>query len=443
MKQYINTILAAGALLTLCACEKENPFIGNPEEGRLDCKSLSVDYINRENSVRASNGVNLGDFIVNFVNKDTDKIIRSFKYSEMPEVVALPVGSYTAEASFGTDPDAEWEAPYYLGNASFDIVANKITDIVDPITCKLSNIKVTINFNDNGFGNFGDDAQVEVSAGEQGSLTFKKGETKAGYFKYVEGSTTLTATFSGTVDGNYVEGESKAYDNVAAGNFYKISFSIHSADNSDPGDITGDITVDGSVTVVDQNEEVDPNDTDRNYEEDDMRPVEPDNSGTEEPGTEEPGNEDPVDPTPGDDDQNKAPKIEGLEGTLIDQVNDGNSITSCKFKATSFHPEGFTEFYVDIISPTLTPDDLEEMGLQSHLDLIHDGLNIHNVSLWSILGNDFFKFPIDLGGKTEATFDITKFLSMLEALDPAKHEFKLTVSDGNGTSVHSVIIEYK
>lgn len=418
MKLHISSILTAAILTSLCACEKDNPFVFGQDEGRLDCKSLTVDYINRENTVR-SRAVELGDFTVNFVNTSTGETVRTFQYSEMPEVVALPVGTYRAEASYGDNPVAKWDAPYYLGNSTFDIKANKITDDVEPITCKLSNIKVTIDFNDNGVGNIGDDAKVEVSAGDEGSLTFTKSETgKSGYFRYVEGSTTLTAVFSGTVDGKYVQAETKAYDNATAGNHYKINFSVHSADNADPGDISGNLNVDGTVTIINQNETVDPNDTDRKYVEDDMRPVETPEQGGEEPGPDEPGNDDPQDDTP--------VVTAGEGGLKIGAMNNVSALEACKFSVTSSHADGFTGFTVDIESPSLTPEELAGVGLASHLDLINPG------DLAEPLAG--LGFPINIGGWKSADFDITAFLGLLGALGSGEHKFILKVTDGNGST---------
>lgn len=426
MKPNINTILAAAALIALSACEKDNPFNTGTGEGRLDCKSLKVDYANRENTVR-SRAVELGDFTVAFVNTETGETARTFKYSEMPEVVALPIGSYRAEASYGDNPIAEWEAPYYLGNTTFDIEANKITDIEEPISCRLSNIKVTINFNDEGSGKIGDDAIVVVSAGQEGSLTFTKGEERSGYFQYVEGSTTLTATFSGTVDGKYVEGETKAYDNATAGNHYKVNFSVHSADNTEPGGVSGAINVDGTVTIIDQNETVDPNDTDRDYETDDMRPVENPDQGGDDPGNDNPGNDDPKKDTP--------VVTAGDGGLRIGASNKVSDLTACKFTVTSSHEDGFTGFTVDIESPSLTPEELATVGLASHLDLIEPG------ELAEPLGN--LGFPINIAGWNKADFDITAFLGLLSALGAGEHKFVLTVTDGNGTTTEwfSLIIE--
>lgn len=422
-------MLAAAALTTLSACEKENTFVLGQDEGRLDCRSLKVDYANRENTV-SSRSVDLGDFEVNFINTATGETARSFKYSEMPEVVALPVGNYHAEASYGDNPVAEWDAPFYLGNSTFKIEANKITDNVDPISCRLSNIKVTIDFNDEGSGKIGDDAIVVVSAGQEGSLTFTKtGENagRTGYFRYIEGSTTLTATFSGTVDGKYVEGETKAYDNATSGNHYKINFSVHSADNTEPGGISGTINVDGNVTVIDQNETVDPNDTDREYKTDDMRPVEDENQGS----GDEPGPDDPIDPTPGEDDN--LPKAVGNEFNM-NEVYVVDASSPCSFTVTSSHPDGFTGFDVEIVSNTLTPEELSTVGLTDKFNLINPG---EYAEILTNLG-----FPVNLGGLKSADFNMSGFMMLLQALGSGDHKFVLTVTDGHGTSVNTVWLRF-
>lgn len=197
-------IVSATAILMLAGCDKESSFLTDTENGQLDCKALNVGYINGQ--TRAT-GVDINDFTVNFINTSTGKTERSFKYSEMPEIVTLPVGDYKAEALFGDNPVADWDAPYYLGNSEFSIQAGKITDDIKPVECTLSNIRISVNVDDLGLGILGDDVKIVVRAGNEGELTFDKTTSgKSGYFRYVENSNTITAVFSGTVDGDYIEG---------------------------------------------------------------------------------------------------------------------------------------------------------------------------------------------------------------------------------------------
>ena len=337
MRYKIYSILLAATSLALAGCENEATFNMNPGEGQLNCRTLTVDYINNNPSVRSSE-VELGEFTVDFVNTATNDTARSFLYSEMPEIVSLPQGSYRAQASFGENPIAEWDAPYYLGDTDFEIKAGQITDDVDPVECVLSNIRVRVNINDLNLGLLGDDAQVVVHAGKEGELTYDLSTTnKAGYFRFVENSHTLTAEFSGTVDGKYVKSDPLIFDNVEAGKAYDINFTVNRPDNMEPGEIIiggepgSEITVNATIAIQDQTKEIDPNEPEDNILVDDMRPV----NGTDEPG------KDPEDNDPNDDQQNndaKGPKVIstapglvlGEAYTLIDSAT-----TPVSFKVTS------------------------------------------------------------------------------------------------------------
>lgn len=265
MRKTIYMIIAAGAMLGMASCEKENTFALSEEEGMFDTETLDVDYINSELATRAGN-VNTDKFIVRFINENNETQ-KSFYYSQMPEVVSLPKGKYKVVADFGANPAAEFDSVYYRGEIQeIDIVPNQITQSPGTITCKLSNIKIVVNIAEIAAGItggdadtslLGDDVQVVVKVGNNGTLTYAKGETRAGYFRYVEGSTTITATFSGTVDGNRIEGISKTYTDANAGNFYTINFNVSKPTNDDPGNgqIGGEtgigIKIDSTITSVD------------------------------------------------------------------------------------------------------------------------------------------------------------------------------------------------
>lgn len=413
-------LLSATAIIMLAGCEKENNFLTDTGNGQLDCKSLNVGYINGQ--TRAT-GVDVDDFTINFINTTTGKTERSFKYSEMPEIVTLPVGDYKAEALFGDNPIADWESPYYLGNSEFNIQAGKITDNIEPVECTLSNIRIAVDVDDLGLGILGDDVKVVVKAGKEGELTFDKITSgKSGYFRYVENSNTITAVFSGTVDGEYIEGETRTYSNAAPGKAYKINFNVNRPDNVEPGDIdTGDITIDASITIRDVTRPVDPGEPDDDILIDDMRPVD----GSDEPG---PGD----DPNPGTDPQPAAgPEIvsesAGMELDKPYEVAEGSEV---KFKVTS--KKGITEFKIVIESSTLTPETLEGVGLTDKLDLINPG------EFEESLNNLGFPTGTNVEGKTEVSFDISQFVPLLGMLGSGEHKFHLTVSDEDGTTTGTI-----
>ena len=428
MRYKIYSILLAATSLALAGCENEATFNMNPGEGQLNCRTLTVDYINNNPSVRSSE-VELGEFTVDFVNTATNDTARSFLYSEMPEIVSLPQGSYRAQASFGENPIAEWDAPYYLGDTDFEIKAGQITDDVDPVECVLSNIRVRVNINDLNLGLLGDDAQVVVHAGKEGELTYDLSTTnKAGYFRFVENSHTLTAEFSGTVDGKYVKSDPLIFDNVEAGKAYDINFTVNRPDNMEPGEIIiggepgSEITVNATIAIQDQTKEIDPNEPEDNILIDDMRPV----NGTDEPG------KDPEDNDPNDDQQDndaKGPKVIstapglvlGEAYTLIDSAT-----TPVSFKVTS--ESGIEEFKIVIDSNSLTDDELKGVGLAANLDLVNPG------ELEGALNGLGFKTGNNVAGQKECSFDISTFVPMLQVLGAGDHKFIITVSDAEGTT---------
>lgn len=420
MKHDIKTLLFPVALLAMGSCSQDNPWETDKEgEGFLNRDAMAVEFKNAETLVRSADSranVNIGDFTVQIRKKAVSgegELVKQYSYSEMPEIVALPAGDYTVNAIYGTNPPAAWEEPYYLGNSDFSVQTGRITDNLEPVVCKLSNIRISISFGQELTESLGPDAKVTVKVGQSGSLDFRKeNEGQSGYFAYTPGSQSITATFSGTVNGQEVS-ETKAYDNAAGGNHYKISFGFHNAGSDEPGSVTGNIVVDATVTEQDMTEDILPDDQ---YEKDDMRPVEGD-----------PGNpDDPNPPTP-DDPTGPTPEITAEAPIDLDAVNEVTEGLNCVLNIKSVAEGGIKTFTVDIDSETLTPDELEVVGLGSHLDMVNPGDMAE--------GLEGLGFPIYVGGKKDVSFKITDFLPLLQVLGAADHTFTLTVSDANGTSV--------
>lgn len=401
----------AAALMT--GCSQDLPFPDESGEGYLNRGAMAVDFKNQDYISGNTRAVDMGDFRVDIVKKGGDEIVKSYQYREMPEIIALPVGEYTVHAVYGSNPDSEWEAPHYKGNSDFTIENGKVTEDIEPVVCTLANIRVKIKFDQEMTDRMSPDSKVTVSVGQRGQLDFTKAdEDRAGYFAYAPGSQTITAHFSGTVDGVHVE-ETKAYDNADAGKAYNISFNLHSAESDDPGSATGSVTIDASVTPVDITQDINPDDE---YESDDMRPV-------EDPDTPGPGPDDPAAPAPTI--TAEAP----IELGVVNDVKEGDTIV---LNIVSEAEGGITDFKVVIDSGTLTPDELESVGLGAELDLVNPG------SFGDALVS--LGLPCYVGGKSEVKFDISGFIPLLNLLEPDTHKFHLTVSDANGTSKATLII---
>lgn len=419
MKKYISMMLALVTLLTLGSCSKDDPFgFFDGDSGRLITRSMTLSLSNEVSVVRGAEAPEVADFTVNFIKEGESEPAASYKYSEMPEIVTLPVGKYTAVASYGENASADWEKPYYKGvSEEFEIRKDEITDNVAPVVCKLANVKVTITLDDELLANVDPTSHINVCVGQEGSIDFSLDDIANGrsaFFAHVENSRTLAATFIGKIQG-YDTNETKAYDNVAPGNHYKITFRLHKSDYTDPGFADGDITVDATVTVENMNKNVD---TEDDLLVDDMRPTE---------GT----NEEPVDPQPAA----GAPTIIGVAPINIDIENNVDPTSECKLIVKSEADGGITAFDVYIISNDLNDQTMQDVGLTTHLNLAYPGEYKDKLGK----GDDGLGLPVaeEVLGQHEVLFDITGFMPLL-AIYPGHHEFKLVVSDANGTTTKTL-----
>lgn len=420
MNKYISILITLVATLLLGSCSKEDPFDGGETggtTGKFSTAGLGVEIQNKDGLPDIQNrptraGVpSVDDFTVEFIKEGSETAEASYKYSEMPEIVVLPVGSYIVRAHYGENPSAAWESPYYYGESDkFNIVADEITDDVNPIVCKLSNVRVSIVFDNALQSVMSSDSKVTVKVGESGTLEFTVNDAnRSGYFAYAENSHTLTAVFQGTVEG-FAATETKAYDNVAPGNHYRITFRLHSAGEEDPGDITvepNNIVVDATVEINDMNSNIDIED---DILVDDWRPNEGD---------------DPDDPNPPVTD---GPTITAQAPIDLDKLNEVDASTTC---ILNIHSEtGVTAFNVKIDSNTLTEDALQDVGLQSNLDLVNPG------SLEGALTG--LGLPVNVAGQKDIEFNISSFMGLLGALGEGTHNFIMTVTDASGTTVKTL-----
>lgn len=404
----------AGLLFTACS-NRETPFIPDEEidvpTGQLSTAELLLS-VTIDDDVR-TRAVETDNFIVEIRKGEVLKY--SYTYSALPEVITLSEGTdYTVLVkSHEKAEEAAWEAPFYTGVQSFAIEANKVTQ-VEKVVCKRDNVRVTVNYTSELKGLMSDDSNVIVDAGEGRSvnLSFGKDETRDGYFAHNDSWNTLAARFVGTINGQEVD-LAKLYDNVRPGDHFIITY-----DYSNPADPTGNGSVnseavyietrvervdkEGKVTIV---EEV-INNTDR-----------PSDGKEDEPGNDDPQPDDPV---------AEGPVIEAEAPINLDEVNDVDGSSTVVLNITS--ETGITGFTVDIDSPSLSPEELESVGLASHLDLINPG------ELKDAL--EGLGFPVGDGVKDQkkVKFDISGFMPMLAIFGPLQHNFVLTVTDASGAN---------
>lgn len=428
MKKIYNILaMAFMAAIVLVSCSKEDPFIPGVEpgdgQGQVSMKKMFVEIDNEEAVVRSS--VDVSAFIVTISN--TTKIVAEYSYQDMPEILTLPVGDYTVNVKSHEVKNAAWDEPYFVGSQSFSVEANKITE-VDTVVCKLSNVKVSVKYDSKLLAQMGDDCKVNVKIGQVGELNFEKSETRSGYFKYVDGSTTMIATFSGTVQGA-MEENFRTYVDVAPGKHYIITYTLHSPGGNVPdvaGDITTGVNVDSYVTTenltinVDDEEEILPDD-ERPEEGEPETPDNPDQPGDEP--------EDPVTPPA------EGPTVEAVAPITFDAPNVVDASSNVVINVQSNHADGISEFKVKIDSPAISDLLNAQLGT-SELDFINPASD----AVANFI-NELNLVDGSVAGRTDKIeIKITGFMGMLTALGAGSHNFVITVGDANGSTIKTLTL---
>ena len=408
------TLLAGVLVFSACHSEAMDENVSEAK-GNLNLSSLKTDVDLDIETVyvgsRADETVDVSNFLVAIYDSKSQKV-EQWKYSEMPEIVSLTVGTYSIEVLSAETPSNGFDAPFYKGTATCEIKENELVD-VPAITCKLANMLFSVVYDEEFQDKMGNDVVTTISVGEN-SLDIPYTETRKAYLIAPEGETAaLNVTLKGTIDGETID-YSKRIDQVRVGvhNIIKYEFDPVSDGSMGDGTLNVAINVDSSMNESDE--------------------VVGTNPG-EEPGIDDFPTEGGEDPGEGGGEQN-VPSIVGsnFNENAFDIENDVLEIAkgaSVKLQLTLYAPNGIANVYVEIDSETLTSDILGGVGLASSFDLAHPGdLEVGLNSLGFPTGDEVI-------GQTELLFDITQFTSLLGIYGVAKHNFIIRLVDQNGLEI--------
>jgi len=415
----------AALALTLGAASCDDSW--NPpmaEEGELSLNSLGIDVSDAEEVVssRAAEQPSTDNFLVEIYDA-AGTLKGNWTYSTMPGVVTLGVATgYRVDVKSHAVAKAEWDKPYYVGSANFDIEKSKVTSI-GVVTCRFSSLRVSVIFTDRLRALLGDDVEVTAVVNEDnldGSLVFTPSETRSGYFDVAAGESSLALNFHGTVNG-YVENFSKVYTDIAAGQHRKVTFDVREAGAEIPEETGGINPSEGIFVTTEVTDEF--VGADAAVGEDVL-------DSSDRPGKEEPD-------TPGPDQPGKEdlPEITS-EYFNLDGVNmladfgegEGQKPASLVIKA----PKGVKTLHVFIDSPTLDNDMLSSVGLATKFNL-DSGLAEDGNDISGNLSDLGFPVKGQVVGKTEVPFDITGFMFLLGKVGAGElHKFVITVTDNDG-----------
>ena len=407
-------------LFTFSACHSEKMETGTTDvTGQLSLASMKMEVDLKVDTVypQSRAGVDVSNFLLTIKNSQGEQV-EQYTYSEMPEIISLPVGTYTVVASSAEAATNGFDVPFYTGSTEqFTIKENELTE-VSALTCRLANVMISVEYDEELRKLMGEDVVTTVTIKEKTqdmikeySLDIPSSETRKAYLIAPASAGSMDITLKGTIDGESVT-EVKRVDNVQAGQYNIIKYVLNSVDDgtnsNGGGNLNIAINIDSSMTSSDETVGVNPG---------------------EEPGiddfpTEEPGDGD----GDGGDESGSEQNMPTIEGTSFNKVpfdidNDRLTISgAAELQVTIGAPNGIANLFVEIISETL---DVSEVGLPKSFDLAYPGENS------DALSGSGFPVGDKVIGQTEVLFDISNFTILLPTFK-GNHDFKIRVVDSKG-----------
>lgn len=413
MKKYflICLTLLAG-MLAFTACHSEVMEGQSTGKGELNLASMTAEVNTEVETVylgsRAESGTDFSNYIVTVYDAQSQKV-NQWKYSEMPEIVSLAVGTCTVEVTSAEAPTNGFDIPYYKGSTTCEIKENEIVD-VPAITCKLANMMFSVEYDEEFKSKMSEDVVTTITVGDN-SLEIPGSETRKAYLVAPGGETTsITVTLKGTIDGEAIDYSERFDVKTGVHNVIKYDFVPVSDGTGDGSTLKVAINVDSSLTGSDEVIGVNPGE-------------EPGIDDFPEDGGEEPGD--------GDGEQNM-PTIVGsnFNGSPFDISKDVLNVSiktdmdnPIPLQVTLSAPNGIAHVYVTIDSETLTEDLLTEVNLAKNFDLAEPG------DLESGLNNLGLPTGQKVIGQETVLFDITNFTPLLGMFGVATHNFIIRLVD--------------
>lgn len=410
-------------LFTFSACHSEKMETGATDvTGQLSLASMKMEVDLKVDTVYPQSrvGVDVSNFLLTIKNSQGEQV-EQYTYSEMPEIISLPVGTYTVVASSAEAATNGFDVPFYTGSTEqFTIKENELTE-VSALTCRLANVMISVEYDEELRKLMGEDVVTTVKIGDN-SLDIPSSETRKAYLIAPASAGSMDITLKGTIDGESVT-EVKRVENVQAGQYNIIKYVLSPVDdgnNSVGGNLNIAINIDSSMTSSDETVGVNPGE-------------EPGIDDFPTDGGEEPGDGDGDGGDESGSDQNM-PTIVGTDfnGNTFDISKDVLTVTkgqSVSLSVTLLAPNKMAHVYVTIDSETLTEDVLVGVNLAKNFDLAEPG------DLEAGLKGLGFPTGTDVIGKEEIPFDITQFTSLLGIYGAANHNFIIRVVDQQGLEV--------
>ncbi len=384
--------------------------------------------------------LNPEDFTVAILDSIGQTVKEYDSYADMDEdgTLLLPAGKYSIKASSGTDLNAGYNSPYYVGDTTCVVSEKEVVTVV--AECKLGNKKVQFLCDEDFLAQFSDDYYIVIDNGA-GVLTLTKDEMRIAYLK---DTGTLRFTMYATTHDNKTRTYSydlSKEDLIQSHNNILISLGTVPTDPDTPGGDDGNNPSDPNEPELPEDPE--PEDPENPVvpevpvkgpvikvdisliEKDYVIEIPSDFVESDKPET--PGDDDN---TGGDDDntggdvQKKIAITGSLDGKSFNLGTTQTVTSSSKVVINLYLPTGLAglDVYVEIGSEIKLPLDLLDSASIAEVNGILSGLGK--------------KLTVpSKGEKGNLKFDISPFMGMLDT----SNSFKVSLKDKNGESTSATI----
>lgn len=177
-------------LTSVISCQKEETNPDKPKGSIAINVGLFISVYEVENNLKSTLGVE--DYKVSIYESGGDEVLVFEHVSDMPEEIELETGQYYVTAHSNNNLPAAFNNPYYFGKSEVFTISSGGSQTVG-VNCELANAMVTIVYADNIKSNCSDFSTTVSSSA--GSLTFTKGESRAGFFQLLPLSISVLLTW--------------------------------------------------------------------------------------------------------------------------------------------------------------------------------------------------------------------------------------------------------
>jgi len=183
---FSKLFLASGVfLLPGCSEGEENLSEHGNDSGevtltlRTDPGPSAIEIVGTSKAGAEALQLDAADFAVEILNAQGDVSKHWNRYGEMPEKVRLNTGAYTMRAFYGSDSEAGFDAPYFLGETPFKVAGQQNNQVT--VTCKLAGCMASVAYGGQIVQDF-TDFRTEITSGGSNTVVFDKDESRPAYF---------------------------------------------------------------------------------------------------------------------------------------------------------------------------------------------------------------------------------------------------------------------